>query len=47
MSFWTIFGIFIMFLYFAWQEYKEGNNQWAVVFLISSFAFLIMALVVR
>jgi hypothetical protein len=47
MSFGILTAIFILFLYFAWQEFKEGRQQWAVIFIIAGFAFLIMALISR
>lgn len=47
MAFVILTGIFLLFLYFAWQEQKSGNTQWAIVFIISGLAFLIMALIAR
>lgn len=47
MAFITLISIFLLFLYFAWQEQKAGNTQWAIVFIIAGFAFLIMAMISR
>ncbi len=47
MTFLILIGIFLLFLYFAWQEQKAGNSQWAIIFIIAGFAFLIMAMVAR
>lgn len=47
MAFLILLGIFFLFLYFAWQEQKSGNTQWAIIFIISGFAFLIMAMISR
>ncbi|MCS7184155.1 MAG: hypothetical protein NZ866_02295 [Patescibacteria group bacterium] len=47
MGFLILVSIFLLFLYFAWQEQKAGNTQWAIVFIIAGFAFLIMAMVTR
>lgn len=47
MAFITLLGIFLLFLYFAWEEQKTGNTQWAIIFIIAGFMFLIMAMVAR
>ncbi|GIW66081.1 MAG: hypothetical protein KatS3mg094_600 [Candidatus Parcubacteria bacterium] len=47
MGFLLLISIFLFFLYLAWQEQKEGNTHWAIIFIIAGFAFLIIAMISR
>ncbi|GIW66456.1 MAG: hypothetical protein KatS3mg095_0354 [Candidatus Parcubacteria bacterium] len=47
MGFFVLLTFFLFFIYLAWQEQKEGNTHWAIIFIIAGFAFIIMAIISR